>query len=380
MGETQQLKVPFVDLAAQHMAVGDEIDEAIYRVISRTDFILGHDVELFEEEFAAYCQAKHAVGIDSGTSALELALRAFGIGEGDEVITVANSFIASALAISFTGARPVLVDVDPRTYNMDVSLLEDAITPKTRAILPVHLYGQPADMDPIMDIARRHGLIVIEDACQAHGAYYKGKRVGSIGHAAAFSFYPGKNLGAYGDGGMVVTNDERIADSLRMLRNYGQREKYIHLVKGFNRRLDTLQAAVLRVKLKHLDDWNQARKGHAETYRDILSNAGIAVPEEASYAHSVHHLYVIQLDDRDSVASRLHVRGISTGIHYPVPIHLQPAYAELGYGPGSFPVTECLAPRILSLPMYPELRAELIDHVTSEVRHAVTKKTSEALI
>ncbi len=371
-------RIPFVDLAAQYEAISGEIDESIRRVVGNTEFILGHDVGLFEEEFSSYCEAKFGVGVDSGTSALELALRSFDIGEGDEVITVANSFIATTLAISYVGAKPILVDVDPRTYTMDASFLEAAITPRTRAIMPVHLFGQPADMDPILEVARRHGLVVIEDACQAHGAYYKGKRVGSLGHAAAFSFYPGKNLGAYGDGGMVVTNDEKVADRIRMLRNYGQREKYIHLVKGFNRRLDTLQAAVLRVKLSHLDEWNEARRRHASRYNGLLANSPASLPVEASFARSVYHLYVIRIQDRDSVMSRLREAGIATGIHYPVPIHLQPAYADLGYPAGSFPITEAYASQVLSLPMYAELRPEQIERVASAVRAAVPSLSTQA--
>jgi dTDP-4-amino-4,6-dideoxygalactose transaminase len=378
-GRDLSIRVPFVDLAAQYEVIGEEMDEAISRVIRRTDFILGRDVDLFEKEFASYCRTEYAVGVDSGTSALELALRAFDIGEDDEVITVANSFVATALAISYTGARPVLVDVDPQTYTMDPSLLEAAITPKTRAILPVHLYGQPADMDPIVQIARRHGLVVIEDACQAHGAYYKGKRAGSLGDAAAFSFYPGKNLGAYGDGGMVVTNDAKVADSIRMLRNYGQREKYVHTIKGFNRRLDTLQAAVLRVKLEHLDDWNEARNDHADRYGELLSAAGFVLPETASYAFSAYHLYVIQMENRDSAVKQFADQGIATGIHYPVPIHLQPAYASLGYGRGSFPITERLAGRIISLPMYAELPAESIEYVAEAALAFARPSSTEAV-
>lgn len=370
--------IPFVDLTAQYEAISSKVDESIRRVLGRTDFILGQDVGLFEEEFSSYCEARFGVGVDSGTSALELALRVFDIGEGDEVITVANSFIATALAISYTGASPVLVDVDPRTYTMDASLLESAITPRTRAIVPVHLYGQPADMDPILEVARRHGLAVIEDACQAHGAHYKGKRVGSLGHAAAFSFYPGKNLGAYGDGGMVVTNDEKVADSVRMLRNYGQREKYTHLVKGFNRRLDTLQAAVLRVKLSYLDGWNKARRHHASRYNGLLANSPASLPVEASFAQSVYHLYVIRVQDRESVVSHLREAGIATGIHYPIPIHLQPAYANLGYPAGSFPVTEAYAAQILSLPMYAELRSEQIERVASAVRASIPSLSTRA--
>src|SRR6202140_1654162 len=348
---TQPLQVPFVDLASQYRSIAAEIDEAVSRVIRETDFILGCEVALFEEEFASFFQAKWAVGVDSGTSALELALRAYEIGPGDEVITAANSFIASALAISHVGATPVLVDVDPDTYTIDIAAIEKAITSRTKAIIPVHLYGHPADMDAIMNLAERRSLIVIEDACQAHGARYKGKTAGSLGHAAAFSFYPGKNLGAYGEGGAVVTNDEAIAKSLRMLRNYGQREKYQHMFRGYNRRLDTLQAAVLRIKLKHLEDWNDARRQHAKNYGRLLGQTGIGVPRAAAHYESVWHLYVIQTDQRDALKEYLATRGIGVGIHYPVPIHLQPAYRDLGYRQGDFPVTEDYARRIFSLPM-----------------------------
>lgn len=359
--------VSFVDLAAQYESISAEIDEATQVVLRGTDYILGKAVGQFEDEFASYCGASHAVGLDSGTSALELALRAFEVGPGDEVITVANTFIATALAISYTGATPILVDADPDAYNIDCAALEGAITPRTRAIIPVHLYGQPADMDPIVEIARRHGLAVIEDACQAHGARYKGRRVGTLGHAAAFSFYPAKNLGAYGDGGMVVTNDERVAESLRMLRNYGQSRKYHHELRGFNRRLDTLQAAVLRVKLRHLDSWNASRGDHAALYNTLLADSDCVLPREAPYAESVWHLYVIQTDDRDALAAYLDRRHISTGIHYPVPIHLQPAYRDLGYQAGDFPVSERCADRILSLPMYPELTPELVHCVSRSI-------------
>ncbi|MDP8923311.1 MAG: DegT/DnrJ/EryC1/StrS family aminotransferase [Chloroflexota bacterium] len=360
--------VPFVDLAAQYAAIEAEVDEASRQVLRKTDFILGREVGLFEEELAAYCEGRYAVGLDSGTSAIELALRAFEIGPGDEVITVANTFIATALAISYTGATPILVDASPETATIDVARLEPAVTDRTRAIIPVHLYGQPADMDPIMELARRRGLVVIEDACQAHGARYKGRRVGSLGHAAAFSFYPAKNLGAFGDGGMVTTNDERVADALRMLRNYGQREKYHHLLRGFNRRLDTLQAAVLRVKLRYLDDWNAARRRHADLYTQLLSGSGVATPVAAEYAESVWHLYVIQTADRAGLKAHLDGRGIATGIHYPIPVHLQPAYADLGYAPGDFPVAERLAEQVLSLPMYAELSAEMVEYVADAVR------------
>jgi dTDP-4-amino-4,6-dideoxygalactose transaminase len=361
------LQVPFVDLAAQYATIEEKVNEAIASVLRRTNFILGQDVDLFEKEFAAFCEAEYAVGVDTGTSALELILRAYDVGPGDEVITVANTFIATVLPISYVGAMPVLVDADPQTYNIDVSKLEEAITPRTKAIIPVYLYGQPADMDPIIEIAQKHGLKVIEDACQAHGARYKGRRAGSLGHATAFSFYPAKNLGAYGDGGIVVTDDEHVARSVRMLRDYGQRKKHDHLVRGFNRRLDTLQAAVLRVKLGYLDDWNDARRQHAEQYDQLLASSPLVLPLEADYAESVYHLYVVRTDNRDVLRSYLHERGISTGIHYPIPIHLQPACQELGYQRGDFPVSERCAEQVLSLPMYPELTPEFIDYVVETI-------------
>lgn len=379
---TQTSQIPFVDLKAQYSAIVDEVNAAISTVLERTDFILGESVSMFEEEFAAYCEASYAVGLDSGTSALELALRAFDIGSGDEVITAANTFIATALAISYTGARVVLVDVDPSTYTIDPAEVEKAITPRTKAIIPVHLYGQPADMEPIMQIADRHGLVVIEDACQAHGAKYKGKRVGSIGHAAAFSFYPAKNLGAYGDGGMLVTSDKRVDESLRILRNYGQREKYHHGLRGYNRRLDTLQAAVLRTKLKYLDDWNAARRRHVAQYNLLLGEnpSKVVTPVQREYAEPVCHLYVIQVNDRDGLQARLNDQGISSGIHYPVPIHLQPAYQGLGYGRGDFPIAEKQAQRILSLPMYPELASDAIERVAAAIGEFVSNGVVKSVL
>lgn len=371
------LQVPFVDLAAQYAAIKEEVDAAIASVLRRTNFILGQDVDLFEKEFAAFCEAEHAVGVDSGTSALELILRAYDVGPGDEVITVANTFIATVLAISYAGATPVLVDADPQTYTIDVSKLEEAITPHTKAIIPVHLYGQPADMDPIMEIAQKHGLKVIEDTCQAHGARYKGMRAGSLGHAAAFSFYPAKNLGAYGDGGIVVTDDEQVAQRVRMLRNYGQREKYNHLVRGFNRRLDTLQAAVLRVKLRYLADWNAARRQHAGQYDRLLASTPLVLPLEADYAESVYHLYVVRTDNREALRNYLHEQDIATGIHYPIPVHLQPAYQGLGYGRGDFPVSERYAEQVVSLPMYPELTPEFIDHVVEAIEQVAGQYNPE---
>ncbi len=355
-------KVPFLDLASQHAALEAQISEAIERVVRRTDFILGQDVTLFEQEFAAFCQVNYAIGLDSGTSALELALRAYGIGPGDEVITAANTFIATALAISYTGARPVLVDIDPQTYTLDVAWLERVITPRTKAIIPVHLYGHPAELDSILEIARQHELVVIEDACQAHGARYKGKLAGSVGHAAAFSFYPAKNLGAYGDGGMVVTNDAQVAETIRLMRNYGSTKKYYHQIQGYNRRLDTLQAAILRVKLRHLEGWNQARRQHARLYNQLFEacNGSISLPVEAAYAESVYHLYVIRVKNRDELQTHLQEAGIATGVHYPVPLHLQTAYQELGYQKGDFPVTEKLCANVLSLPMHTELDEETL--------------------
>lgn len=360
-------KIQFVDLHAQYESVSAELDAAVLNTMRRGDYILGESVNRFEEEWAAYCQASHGVGLDSGLSALELALRANDIGPGDEVITVANTFVATVLAISHCGATPVLVDCDPTTYNIDVRQIESAITPRTAAIIPVHLYGQPADMDVVMDIADRHGLLVIEDACQAHGAYYGQRRVGSIGHAAAFSFYPAKNLGAAGDAGALVTNDAGMAAKVRTLRNYGSREKYTHVVQGYNRRLDTLQAAVLRVKLKHLDAWNTSRASHAQRYSRQLARTSVLTPAEGGNCSSVWHLYVIQSDRRDALRRHLTERGVSVGLHYPIPIHLQEAYRGLGYTQGQFPVSEMYAERILSLPMYAELPESAIDVVCQEI-------------
>jgi len=359
--------VPFVDLAAQYAGISADVHDAINRVLQSGDFILGRDVRTFEEEFAAYCGIERAVAVDSGTSALELALRACGVAAGDEVITAANTFIATALAISNVGATPVLVDVDPATYCIDVAAIARALTSRTTAIIPVHLFGHPADMDGILALARHRGLRVIEDACQAHGARYKGARVGSFGDAAAFSFYPGKNLGAYGDGGIVVTNDRQVAESVTMLRNYGQKEKYHHVSRGFNRRLDTIQAAVLRVKLQHLDTWNAARRAHASAYQRLLSHADVQTPAAADGVEAVWHLFVIQATRRDVLRDYLADLGIVTGIHYPIPIHLQPAYADLGYQRGDFPVTEQAAGEILSLPMYPELTEEAIARVAAAI-------------
>jgi dTDP-4-amino-4,6-dideoxygalactose transaminase len=364
----EPMKIPFVDLQAQYCSIKDEVEAAVSTVMSRGDFILGGAVTEFERAFAEYCQAEYAVGVDSGYSALELTLLAYEIGPGDEVITAANTFIATALAISNSGAKPVLVDIDPDTYNIDPERIEAAITPQTRAIMPVHLYGQPADMDSIMEIARHHNLLVIEDAAQAAGARYKGRRIGSIGHAAGFSFYPSKNLGAYGDAGAVVTNDPAVADKVRLLRNLGQRVKYHHEVKGFNHRMDTLQGAVLCVKLPYLDGWNAARRRAAATYARLLSGLPVVMPAMRDEVEHIYHLYVVRLENREGLQQYMQEAGVATGLHYPVPLHLQPAYQELGYKRGDFPITEAYAETILSLPIFPELDDEKVTYVVELIR------------
>lgn len=363
------MEIDFVDLKAQYHAIGPEVDAAIQRVVAGADFILGKDVELFEQEFAAFCEVNHAIGVDSGMSALELALRAYGVGEGDEVITVSHTFSATAFAISQTGAQPVFIDVDPRSYNMQPDLIEAAITSRTTAILPVHLYGQPCDIDEIARIAQKHHLLLIEDACQAHGASYRNRRVGSWGDAACFSFYPGKNLGAYGDGGMIVTGDAKIADRLRIMRNCGQQEKYRHVLVGFNHRLDNLQAAILRVKLPHLETWNDERRNAARTYNELLKDAaGVVTPHEDEERAHVYHLYVIQHPQRDALLAHLKDKGVRAGLHYPIPVHLQPCYEGCSVSPNSLSVTESLASRVISLPMYPELTRSQIEFVCDRVR------------
>lgn len=362
---SQQEKIAFVDLKAQYRAIAKEIDAAIARVVQRTDFILGEDVRSFEEEFARFSTVKHCVSCASGTDALQLALLASGVGAGDEVITCTHTFIATPLAIVDAGAKPVLVDCEEKYYTIDVSKIEAAITPRTKAIIPVHLYGQPADMDPILEIARRHKLLVIEDACQAHGAEYKGRRCGALGDLAAFSFYPGKNLGAYGDGGAVVTNREDFAERVRLLRNYGQKVKYQHTCKGFNSRLDTMQAAVLRAKLPHLEKWNESRRRAAAQYTKALESTSLGLPAVADYAKHVFHLYVVRTPKRKELQAAMDAQGISTGIHYPIPVHLQPAFADLGCKRGSFPIAEAITPQILSLPMFPEISEKEIERVVN---------------
>lgn len=347
--------VPFVDLKAQYSAIGNEIEQVVTGVLRSAHFVLGPEVAAFEEEFASYCGASHAVAVNTGTSALHLALLAAGVGPGHEVITTPFTFIATASAIDYTGARPVFVDIDPQTFTIAPEAIERAITPRTRAIVPVHLYGQPADMDPIVDIARRHALTVIEDACQAHGARYKGRPVGTLGDLACFSFYPGKNLGACGEGGMVVTGDAAAARVIRMLRDWGGERKYEHVLKGFNYRMEALQGAILRVKLRHLEAWSEARRRHAAAYDSLLAGGPVATPFARPDVRHVYHVYAVRTPDRALLQGHLQAQGIQTGIHYPVPVHLQQAFAELGYQRGDFPFAERAADEVLSLPMYAEL-------------------------
>ena len=360
--------VPFVDLRGQHADLRSELTDAMGKVLEAGDFVLGGEVSRFEEEFSAYCGVEECVGVASGLDALAISLRALCIGAGDEVILPANTFVATALAVSQIGARPVLVDVDPYLYNIDVEKAESAITSRTKAIIPVHLYGQIANMEAVSELAAAHSLVVLEDAAQAHGARQDDRRAGSVGVAGCFSFYPAKNLGACGDGGALVTSDPDVARKARMLRNYGSEEKYLHETCGHNSRLDTIQAAIVRAKLKYLDGWNAARRRVANTYERLLSEVeGVVTPVTAENNEHVFHLYVIQVDERDTVIQTLNDKGIGALIHYPIPVHLQPAYTELGLGEGSFPVTEMLAKRIVSLPMYPGLSEESIEFVCDEV-------------
>jgi dTDP-4-amino-4,6-dideoxygalactose transaminase len=365
------LRVPFLDLKEHHARIREEVLEAMSKVIDANAFAGGPFVTHFEEAYARFCSTSFCVGVANGTDSLWLSLLANGIGAGDEVITVPMTFMATAEAITQAGAKPVFVDIEPRTFTMDPKLIEKAVTPRTKAIVPVHLFGQCADMDPILEIARRHNLMVIEDAAQAHGACYKGRKAGSIGHAAAFSFYPGKNLGAWGEAGAVTTGDSQVNDRLRMLREHGQRKKYHHDVIGWNSRMDGLQGAVLGVKLKYLEARNARRRELAARYRELLSGrAGLLLPTECENALHVYHVYAIRIANRDQVSQRLAERGIGTGIHYPVPIHLQPAYAMLGHKRGDFPVSEACADSFLSLPMYPELTDAQIEIVAEELASA----------
>lgn len=360
------MNVTLVDLKAQYQDISDELIAAIEKTMRNAQFILGEEVDLFEKEFAQYCGASYCVGVASGTDALHLSLRALGIGPGDEVITAANTFIATAFAISYVGATPVFVDVNPDDFNIDVSLIENAITEKTKAIIPVHLYGQPADMDEIVRLAQRYGFKVIEDACQAHGARYGDQAVGSIGDVGCFSFYPGKNLGAYGDGGSVVTNDPELTEKIRLLRNYGQKVRYIHESVGYNSRLDNMQAAILRVKLRYLEEWNERRRAAAKRYGELLSNRDI-IPLEKPGVRHVYHLYVIRHEHRDELIAALGSQGISCGIHYPLPIVQQEPYRCAKMIPNDVPITAQLSKRILSLPMFPELSETQIHTIAQAV-------------
>lgn len=360
--------IPLVNLKIQYKTIKKEIDTAIANVLKNADFILGEDVNKFEKEFAEYCGVKYAIGIDSGISALELGMRALGLSNPDiEVLTPANSFIASSSAISFAGAKPVLVDCNPDTYNIDLADAKKKLTKKTKAIMVVHLYGQVTDMREVVKFAKDHNLFLIEDACQAHGARYKGKMSGSFGSFGAFSFYPGKNLGAYGDGGIVVTNSKKVADTILMMRNYGQKKKYNHKFLSWNKRLDTIQAAVLRVKLRHLDDWSKQRIQLAKLYTEILKDTQVVLPQYNDDLSHVFHLYVIRTKRRNKLLNYLHKKGIGVGIHYPIPIHLQDAYKYLGYKKGDFPITEQYANEIISLPLFPEMSEKQVKFVAGEI-------------
>jgi dTDP-4-amino-4,6-dideoxygalactose transaminase len=363
------MRVNFVDLKVQYLSIKNEIDRAIQDVIDKTAFAGGPFVADFENDFASFCQCKYAMGTSSGTSALWLALWALGVGPGDEVITTPNTFIATAEAISLCGAKPVFIDIDSKTYNMNPELIEKAITSKTKVILPVHLYGQMADMDSITKIAKKYKLYVVEDACQAHGAKYKGSCAGSIGDAGCFSFYPGKNLGAYGEAGAVVTNNAAMAEKIKIFRDHGQEKRYYHSIVGWNCRMDGLQGAVLKTKLKHLGQWNKARRENAKLYNNLLKDAdGVIMPFEADYAEHVYHIYAIRSQKRDALISELAQQDIYCGIHYPVPLHLQKAYEFLGYKQGSFPVTEECVSEQMSLPMFAELTAEQIKFVCDKIK------------
>jgi dTDP-4-amino-4,6-dideoxygalactose transaminase len=362
------VQIPFLDLRAPYLELQNEIDDNIGHVLGSGSFVLGKAVDAFEQDFAQYIGVKHCIGVGSGLDALHLSLRALGAGPGDEVLVPSNTYIATWLAISEVGATPVPIEPDSVTYNMDPDLVEAKITPRTKGIMPVHLYGQPADMDPLLEIARRHGLWVLEDAAQAHGARYKGVHVGGLGDAAGWSFYPGKNLGAFGDGGAITTNNDQLADQLRVLRNYGSRIKYFNEIKGFNSRLDSLQAAVLQVKLKYLDEWNARRRAIADLYTSSLRGTALTLPGWPSWAEHVFHLFVVRCQNRDDLQNYLKARGVGSLIHYPVPPHLQSAYGELGFTEGSMPLTEAIHREVLSLPMGPHLRLQHAQMVIEAVR------------
>jgi dTDP-4-amino-4,6-dideoxygalactose transaminase len=359
--------IPFLDLKAQYKQMKPEIDAAVMRVINGAQFVLGPEVAAFEARFASYCDVNHCLAVNSGTSALHLALLAADVGPGDEVITVSMTFVATTAAILYSGAKPVYVDVDPVTWTMDPGLIEAAITPKTRAILPVHLHGLMADMDPIMEIARRHNLVVIEDAAQAHGAEYKERRAGSIGDLGCFSFYPGKNLGAYGEGGAVVSNNPELAKRVSLLRDWGQESKYNHVMHGYNYRMDGIQGAVLNVKMNYIEPWTEARRSAAAHYDRLLEKQRCVRPMPPAHSRHVYHVYAVRLERRDEAQKVLQAAGVGTGIHYPVPVHLQKAYADLGCSVGDFPVTELLASQFLSVPIYAELTPQQVSEVVTEL-------------
>ncbi len=363
------MQVPFLDLKSQYLAIKEEINSAVNEVMEKTAFAGGPFVAKFEQEFASFCNCRHAIGVGNGTDALWLSLLALGIGPGDEVITVPNTFIATFEAITYCGAKPVFVDIEETTHTMNPELIRAAITKNTKAIIPVHLFGQTADMDPIMAIAKEHGLYIIEDACQAHGAKYKGRKAGSMGDAGCFSFYPGKNLGAYGEAGAVTTNNDAIAEKIRMLRDHGQDKKYYHSLIGWNARMDGIQGAILSVKLKYLNDWNKSRRKHAEQYTELLSSENkVITPNEAAYNEHIYHIYAIRVNEREKLMAYLADKGISCNIHYPVPIHLQKAYSMLKLNCGSFPVAEKCSSEYLSLPMYAELTADQINWVANQIK------------
>jgi dTDP-4-amino-4,6-dideoxygalactose transaminase len=362
--------IPFLDLKSQYKEIKPQVDAAVARVIESAQFVLGPEVAAFEERFAAYCGVRHCVALNSGTSALHLALLAAGVGPGDEVITVSMTFVATTAAILYCGAKPVFVDVDPDTWTMNPNLVKAAITPRTKAILPVHLHGLMADMDPIVEVADCAGLIVIEDAAQAHGSEYRGLRAGSIGDIGCFSFYPGKNLGAYGEAGAAVTNSSDLARQLALLRDWGQESKYNHVLPGYNFRMDGIQGAVLNVKMAYIESWTGARQAVASHYDRLLARAQFKRPAPPPHCRHVYHVYAVEVEHRDQVQKALSAAGIGTGIHYPVPVHLQKAYGELGYGRGDFPVTEAIANRFLSLPIYAELQPEQVANVVLELENA----------
>jgi dTDP-4-amino-4,6-dideoxygalactose transaminase len=363
--------VPFVDLRTQYRSIKAEIDAAVLGVLDSAQFVLGSEVQAFEREFAAYTGTTHAIGVNSGTSALHLAFLAAGVGPGDDVITTPHTFVATVAAIEYAGARAVYADIDPASFTLDPAALERALTPKTKAIAPVHLYGQCADMDPILDFAKRRGLLVIEDAAQAHGATYKGKPAGSMGHVGCFSFYPGKNLGAYGEGGAVVTSDPEIDKRVRMLRDWGQPQKYHHDLKGFNYRLEGIQGAILRVKLRHLPAWTAARRAAGRAYGEALASSPVAPPQVMPWGEHVFHVYAVRTAHREQLMKHLADHEVQSGIHYPIPVHLQKAYADPAFGAGAFPHAERAASEVVSLPMFPEITAEQIAQVTAAVKSFV---------